>query len=76
MAGTLEVLALKCAEARGLDYYMAYETLKDYISYLTIGELLEDIGKIEDVRAFPSLIAAGLPWTAQLKMTEVWKRLA
>jgi len=75
MAGTLEVLALKCAEARGLDYYMAYETLKDYISYLTIGELLEEIDKIEDVRVFPALLAAGLPWSAQIKMTEVWKKL-
>jgi len=72
---TIEILAKRLKETRGLEYYRAKQTLLYYIRGLPQLALLEEIFEVTDIHLLPVLLSCGLSWDAQLAVADRAKEL-
>lgn len=71
----LEKLAMNCLGARGAEYIMHQQLLRNWLKTHSEKELIWDIGTFENIEALRYLLAAGISWDLQLALRKRWSEL-
>jgi len=71
----VQILGEKLMEARGLDYSLAYEALKEHLRGLSDMEFLDEMVKVTEPDIFKYLWSVGLSFRQMQLARQRWEEL-